>query len=836
MRKHLLIGMAAIASLFAPSCQNEIDPDSEGKTSVVSFNVGTPGITSRAFSDGETATQLQYAVYKVENDVLTELTDLTVKGEEALTMENKKKEIELQLTTGNVYAMIFWAAAEGAPYEVNFANKTMTVDYTTAVSNDENRDAFYAYVEPFTVNGSETKTVELKRPFAQLNIGTNDFAASTKAGYTVIKSYVKVPVYNTLNMVDGSVNDEPETIEFNWANIPSGETFPVAGGYEYLAMNYLLVDAEKETVDVEFKYTDGQNEKTRKVGSVPVQRNHRTNIYGQLITSDVDINVEIKPEYDGIHNYEPVLVHNVFDLQKALDAVQPGETTTIWLQADIEGDVIEFQKADRNVTIDGRGYKYDGTINIHNGSNYNNGSLTIKNVNFETSTSNLNFIMPNNFTVENNVNRRYSQNVTIDNCTFKANDGASKVVGIQAKASRNLKISNCTATNMHSLLQAESCDDAVTVENVKTENCQSSISFNNTKNAKISDSTLQSVAEDGYGIRVKGECEGYSLTVENCTVNAAVPVLVRNMTANSYGINFVGTNVLNNTNGDIASYQVVISNKDYSIDDNGNWIELVKPTGSYDLNGADDFDVYPRDYSFPVATWDEFTAALDAGEAKVIFTQNIAYEGASSYNLKKDVVVNLNDKTFTTGNASTTWLNTMGVKVTFKKGIIEGKVYLQNNSDATFEEVTFGGTITFSSVTQGSLSVQGGSSVYAKKCTFKGKGSSTPNVVSLEGTSSGSTIFEDCTFNSSMNRFYANPRSGEAIFKLINCSFNKAAVVETSANWDFVNNMSITGSKSYGVNLYIGKAKADLTDAEKAVLDAYKKNNKGTVYCASVKY
>ena len=830
MKKSLLIGMTAIASLFATSCQNEIDPVSEGKTSVVSFNVGTFGISSRAFSDGETATKLEYAVYKVENDVLTELTDLTVKGEEALTMENKKKEIELQLTTGNVYAMIFWAAAEGAPYEVDFDKKTMTVDYTTAVSNDENRDAFYAYVEPFTVNGSETKTVELKRPFAQLNIGTNDFAASTKAGYTVTKSYVKVPVYTTLNMVDGSVNDEPETIEFNWANIPSGEIFPVAGSYEYLAMNYLLVDAEKETVDVEFMYTDGQKEKTRKVGSVPVQRNHRTNIYGQLITSDVDINVEIKPEYDGIHNYEPVLVHNVFDLQKALDAVQPGETTTIWLQADIEGDVIEFQKADRNVTIDGRGYKYDGTIMIHNGSNYNTGSLTIKNVKFVPSAASINCIEA----LENG-SQRYSNNITVEDCTFTATGEAINTsVAVQVKATRGVTVKNCTATDMHSLIQAQSCDTGDVKVVGCTVNGKNGVAFKQVKSATVEGNTITAAA---YGIRFDGNIDNYGIVVKNNNITAVQPFIVRKMTGKNNTIALESENTLTvsavSASTDAPAYQIVITN---GSDDE----TYVKPTGTYTLTGADNYLVYPRDYYFPVATWDEFTAALAAGEAKVIFTQNIAYEGASSYNLKKDVVVNLNNKTYTTGNASTTWLNIMGSKVTFKGGIIEGKVYVQKNgstySDATFDNVTFGGTITFSSVTQGSLAVQGGNSVYAKKCTFKGKGSTTPNVVSLEATSSGSVIFEDCTFNSFMNRFYANPRSDRAIFKLINCSFNKAAVVETSANWDFVNNMSITGSKSLGVNLYIGKAKADLTDAEKAVLDAYKKNNKGTVYCASVRY
>ena len=237
-----------------------------------------------------------------------------------------------------------------------------------------------------------------------------------------------------------------------------------------------------------------------------------------------------------------------------------------------------------------------------------------------------------------------------------------------------------------------------------------------------------------------------------------------------------------------------------------------------------------------VNNFDEFKANLSTATT-LRLGENITYEG--TYDLTKNVTVDLNGKTFTTGNMSTTWLNIKGAKVTFKNGVIEGKVYVQKNgstySNATFEGVTFGGTITFASVTQGSLAVQGGNSVYAKKCTFKGKGSTTPNVVSLESTSSGTVCFEECTFNSTMNRFYANPIGGTAVFKLLNCTFNKAAVVETSASWD-LNNMTITGSKSLGVNLYVGKAKDNLTDEEKAILDAYKKNNKGTVYCSGVKY
>ena len=282
--------MSAAAMLFATSCESDADvAPNAGEASVVTFSVGTPEIVSRAYSDGLTATVLQYAVYDAAGN---ELTDLTVTNGEI----NGSANVQLQLTTGNTYSVIFWAAAPEAPYTVNFATKTMTVNYEGATCNAENRDAFYKY-HTFTVNGTQTETIELKRPFAQLNIGTADYAASASAGYTPTQSLVKVPVYTTLNLKDGTV-DGQATQTFALADIKKNETFPVAGN-EYLAMSYLLVSKDKELVEVEFTYTDGTNAKTRKVGSVPVQRNYRTNLYGNIITSDVDINVAIAPEYDG---------------------------------------------------------------------------------------------------------------------------------------------------------------------------------------------------------------------------------------------------------------------------------------------------------------------------------------------------------------------------------------------------------------------------------------------------------------------------------------------------------------------------------------------------------
>ena len=309
--KKILYGVMAATMIFATSCENELEVGAAGEESVVSFTIATPDMGSRAdYSDGTTATVLQYAVYDANG---TELTDLTVTDGEI----HGSTTVNLKLTTGNSYSVIFWAAAPNAPYTVDFAKKTMTVNYANATSNDESRDAFYKYHE-FTVTGAQTEAIELKRPFAQLNIGTNDYAASTSAGYTPTLSKVVVSnVYRKLNLWNGDV-DSSVVATFDFAAIDTTELFPVSG-FKYLAMNYLLVDDEKETVDVAFSYKEDTGDaKTRKVGSVPVQRNYRTNIYGQLLTSDVDVNVEIKPEYN-----EPA--HELAALQKA--ALNGGEFT-----------------------------------------------------------------------------------------------------------------------------------------------------------------------------------------------------------------------------------------------------------------------------------------------------------------------------------------------------------------------------------------------------------------------------------------------------------------------------------------------------------------------------
>ena len=309
--------MVAIASLLmlGTSCSSEEVAPVTGE-STVTLSVTLPdGIQSRAFGDGTTADSLTMLVLDGE----TALPVFTSADPTVLSTDiNLTKQVTLRLAAGKTYKVVCWAAAEGAPYTFDPATRTVTANYEGALTGDEKLDAFYA-AQDITVTGNTTETVKLYRPFAQLNIGTNDLAAAKAAGFDAKTVKVTVPTYKSLNLVTGAVEaGDPVAVPFGEGVLPTGETFPKAG-YDYLSMNYLLMSADKQLVDLEFtvKAADGST-RTLPVSAVPVQRNYRTNIYGSLLTNSVNINVEIVPAFEE-SAYEVAYVATAEDLVAALN-------------------------------------------------------------------------------------------------------------------------------------------------------------------------------------------------------------------------------------------------------------------------------------------------------------------------------------------------------------------------------------------------------------------------------------------------------------------------------------------------------------------------------------
>ena len=311
--KKLLLHAAVLATMLTSiSCsQEEVAGGQAGDESVVTFTAQLPGSPqSKAIGDGMTATTLSYAVYA--QGTKTPL----ITSEDEVTFTNGQATISLRLASGRSYDLLFWADAyrakdSDAPYTVDFDTQTLTIDYDAAktLSNDESRDAFFG-TTTLEVKGAVNGNVTLKRPFAQLNIGTNDMedAADTGLKTSALRTSVTVKnVYTNLDLMNGEVR-EYATVTFEENDIPKGQFTANGNTYDYLALNYLLVGTDKGVVDCEFTYTDGTTKVSKTISNVPVQRNYRTNIFGSILTGAVDLGITIDPDFVSDYNYEELLL------------------------------------------------------------------------------------------------------------------------------------------------------------------------------------------------------------------------------------------------------------------------------------------------------------------------------------------------------------------------------------------------------------------------------------------------------------------------------------------------------------------------------------------------
>ena len=344
--KKVLFSTVAMSALMlmATSCADDQTSDLKaGAESTVTITAQLPGdMGTRAFADGRKATELHYAVYEKGTTTPLEVCKKAdgTKGqpEGTATMTGLKTTISLQLTTGKEYDFVFWADAPGDNvYTFNSENQTVTVNYANAENNTDNLDAFFGQKKALKVSGNMSISQELRRPFAQINIGTDDFDAAAAAGYTVSESTIGVATYKTLNLLSGEVSD-PVTATFVKKPIPTEDSkFSVnSKDYKYLSMSYVLVPKDKETVDIAFDYTLTN----RTFTNVPVQRNYRTNIYGSLLTNTADFNVVIAPGFnDPDYNHNVITASTQTELATAAQTpnavIKLKENTTYTLPASV---------------------------------------------------------------------------------------------------------------------------------------------------------------------------------------------------------------------------------------------------------------------------------------------------------------------------------------------------------------------------------------------------------------------------------------------------------------------------------------------------------------------
>ena len=815
MNKKLFLGMfAAAGMLLATSCSNdELDVVQSGNEAQVTFSLGLEGgIATRAISDGKTANKLVYAVFDSEGKPLS-VFDVDNDGvyehqktETISDITSTPHKVTITLAKGQTYQVAFWAQNEACTAYNTSDLKNVVVDYG-GLNNDETRDAFFK-TETITVKGDEERRIELRRPFAQINVGVTeaDWNAAVASGVTVSES--KVVIKNAAKSIDlltGEVKGEVE-VEYGFSDIPTDpEILEVDVNrdgaiqddekYKYLSMSYILTSAERTTLEsdgLQFTFKSSGNDIVFDEGlhQVPVQRNWRTNILGKLLTGDITFEVVIDPDYEDDYNLYPdnnddKSVVSVTTAEEITNAIKNATSDiTLYFANKITGNVNVEQKKDIDVIVNGNNFEFDGVITLKSTCGQSGASLKIQNLNFvTTSATDLDFISSN----ERNSN---THNLTISNCTFTG-QGTGDIVALRIRHGKDITFENCKATGLHSLMWATGTRN-IKVSGVELTDCKNGVHFGTATGHVIENSTIKTISKYGYGVRVDAAAAEpqASLTVKNCTLEGDAPVLVRKSIAGTqYALNFEGNNTLITS----KAYHIITTADDYE-----EGTELTVPTGTVNITGANGYNVYPMENT------SEMNASSDAQLSSVIAA------GATTVNLTPGTYIIPDDakgKTLTfigTGNPEDTKIATQD------DGSYEGCDYSLDGATVTFENITINTnshTYTGYARCKGTYKncvINGTYTLYDdsnfENCTFNVSG----DVYNIWTWGAPNATFDGCTFKSDGKAMLLY---GQANTKLTinNCTFNdngglnvKKAAVEIGNDYGssyvlIVNNTVVNG-------------------------------------------
>ena len=495
MKKFFYSVLAAATMMLAvTSCSQEeeiVNGGSEsGKTQKVTFKVEMPGeATSRAIADGvevaqaNMANKLAWALYessKVNQDpVLT--------GNASKDPSSKEFNVSIDMVKGLEYKVLFLAYCDGGTiFDVTPGDDLKSLKYNPSlVSNKEAYDAFVA-CHTHTVNNDAVTEVPLTRPFAQINAATTD-ADLERAGRllaTVTHSSLTIAnVPTQYNVLTGEASAYQD-VTYGFGAIlkdyaaQTNEILTVDNAeYNYLNMVYVLADASSSTHSATFTFYRNDNEtdaiRTIDIVNLPIQRNHRTNVIGDLITQTEAFKIVIDEKFETPDN----IVTGPWNGQ---DVKEPGKTDTeylisspaewIWLKANkkpgmnikltanLDFGGKEVKGLGFTGEFDGQGYTMSNMTLLCGGSYYSNGlfqgdvsgEVTVKNVILENVTAEC-----------NNPNQGYvgavfgdiQNNVTLENVHVKDADlcGVQSVGGLVGfvASGKTLTLKNCSVSDSY---------------------------------------------------------------------------------------------------------------------------------------------------------------------------------------------------------------------------------------------------------------------------------------------------------------------------------------------------------------------------------------------------
>ena len=371
MKKCFLLMAGIILLVFAACQSDELANGGRNGEVAASFSVQLPGNGNDAVTRAATAgdgTSVNRCIMEIYlNDELYSRQIGTIQPD-GLTAG-----FDVRLVTSQTYKFVFWAdhveSVEGKAIKTDLhyntadlRNISMKGDYNGS-SKDDTRDAFFASLEKLVTNAF-SESVELTRPFGQLNIKTEDLASipnNQKEAFVPVTAGLSFKnLYTGFNAATGNLLGEPTAVAYKAAsdvvdangNLTVDYLFApnTAGGQHLVNMTLAVYNAA------------GGQITTKDLNNIPVQRNYKTNVTGNLLTVDSKVNVTVAPAFSSPALSETVIeVASVSEVAEALKTntnvvvtEAPKEAATISLPKYESGDVavsITLPETSQDITI-----------------------------------------------------------------------------------------------------------------------------------------------------------------------------------------------------------------------------------------------------------------------------------------------------------------------------------------------------------------------------------------------------------------------------------------------------------------------------------------------------
>ena len=468
-------------ALALTACQKEEFGGNEAE-GIYTFEVSADNIATKATIDrdgnGTAVNRFIMEVYLAKASGELVLLDKQVK---APTSDSPKlTSFNLTLIKDQEYKVLFWAD-KGDDSMGDFYYKTtdnlQNVSFLNAARTGNN-DALDAFSKMEVITRAESKagfskSVQLTRPFGQVNFITTDIPAinALTGGSAFLPTDVKVSytTYTGFNVLT-QTGTGSEAIEYT-APVYSAMD-PATNPAKYtLSMDYMLTaTSDRETRNL-VKLTalaNGYELTTVEVANYPVQRNYRTNIIGKILTGDVTFNITIDPIYDG--EYNNYLASSNEDITNAISA---GVTTisltpgTYIIPDDAQGKTLTFigtgNPEDTKIatqddgSYEGCDYSLDGAtvtfenITINTDSHTYTGYARCKGT-YKNCVINGTYTLYGDSKFENctfevsgdvyNIWTWGAQNAEFDSCTFNS-DGKALLLYQEGTNTVNLTVNSC---------------------------------------------------------------------------------------------------------------------------------------------------------------------------------------------------------------------------------------------------------------------------------------------------------------------------------------------------------------------------------------------------------